>query len=110
MTCLPNTAALHSLSGVVLAMVLLSTPALAAEKAQATAPALKKGAVVVQKARPGTTTTGSVVTGGTGQAPSPRGCTTLGGKGIVVADDRCGSTQRYCKMPSGLAACIDKMQ
>jgi hypothetical protein len=39
---------------------------------------------------------------------SSHDCTTLGGTVVGVADDRCGASRQYCRMPNSLAACIDK--
>ena len=36
-------------------------------------------------------------------------CTHLGGTVVVVTDDRCGSTRRYCRTNDGNAICIDTL-
>jgi putative hemolysin len=36
-------------------------------------------------------------------------CTNVGGKVITVADDRCGTSRQYCRMPDTNAVCIDKV-
>lgn len=35
-------------------------------------------------------------------------CTIVGGKVITVADDRCGASGKYCRMPDTNAICIEE--
>ena len=50
----------------------------------------------------------SVGTGGTGVAElSAQDCRNVGGSVITVADDRCGASRKYCRMPDTNAVCID---
>jgi putative hemolysin len=38
---------------------------------------------------------------------SAQDCKNVGGKVITVADDRCGASGKYCRMPDTNAVCID---
>ena len=64
----------------------------------------------VRKVAPGKLPKGGIVTGGTVQELSAQDCKNVGGKVIDVADDRCGSTRKYCRMPDTNAVCIDVAQ
>lgn len=57
----------------------------------------------------GNTGIGPVRGGATVAELSAHECRTLGGTVITVADDRCGASRKYCRMPDTLAACIDEL-
>ena len=62
----------------------------------------------VKKAAPGKLPKGGIVKGDAVSELSAWDCKNVGGKVIDVADDRCGSTKQYCRMPDTNAVCIDK--
>ncbi|MGH6736496.1 MAG: hypothetical protein ACRECX_10520 [Methyloceanibacter sp.] len=76
------------------------------EKAQ-TAPALKAPTTKLKPTGP----TGGVkgTTGGTVAELSTQDCKNVGGTVVGVADDRCGASRQYCRMPDTNAVCIDKV-
>jgi hypothetical protein len=61
----------------------------------------------VKKLAPGKLPKGGAVTGGGFSELSAQDCKNVGGKVIDVADDRCGSLKKYCRMPDTNAVCID---
>lgn len=61
----------------------------------------------VKKIAPGKIPKGGIVTGGTVQELSAQDCKNVGGKVITVADNRCGASGKYCRMPDTNAVCID---
>jgi hypothetical protein len=64
----------------------------------------------VKKIAPGKLPKGGIVPTNTVTELSARDCRNVGGKVIDVADDRCGSTKKYCRMPDTNAVCIDVAQ
>ena len=93
----------------VLLTAAMATPLHAVDKtttaAQATAKTLQAG-----KVKGGLKNTLGTTGGGTTVAElSAYECRTLGGTVVVVADDRCGASRKYCRMPDTLAACIDEI-
>ncbi|MGD9912818.1 MAG: hypothetical protein AB7S80_01965 [Rhizobiaceae bacterium] len=52
---------------------------------------------------------GTVVGGGNGVAElTSWDCKAVGGTVVVVSDDRCGASRRYCRMPDTNAVCIEE--
>lgn len=60
----------------------------------------------VKKINPGKLPKGRV-TGNTVSELSSQDCKNVGGKVITVADNRCGASGKYCRMPDTNAVCID---
>ena len=54
-----------------------------------------------------TVVAGSIVPFGTASALSTQDCKNVGGTVVEVADDRCGASRQYCRMPDTNAVCID---
>ena len=61
----------------------------------------------VKKIKPGKLPKGGIVKGDTVQELSAQDCKNVGGKVITVADNRCGASGKYCRMPDTNAVCID---
>ena len=61
----------------------------------------------VKKVAPGKLPKGGIVKGDTVQELSAQDCKNVGGKVITVADNRCGASGKYCRMPDTNAVCID---
>ncbi len=91
----------------------MATPLYAVDKTtiagQATAKTLQAGKLKGGLKATGGTTGGTVGGGTTVAELSAYECRTLGGTVVVVADDRCGASRKYCRMPDTLAACIDEI-
>lgn len=100
-------------TSVVLLTVAMTTPSHAVDKTttagQATAKTLQAGKLKGGLKATGGTTGGTVGGGATVAELSAYECRTLGGTVVVVADDRCGASRKYCRMPDTLAACIDEI-
>lgn len=62
----------------------------------------------VKKLKPGRLPAGGTAKGDAVSELSAQDCKNVGGKVIAVADDRCGSTRQYCRMPDTNAVCIDR--
>jgi hypothetical protein len=61
----------------------------------------------VKKIAPGKLPKGGIVKGDAVQELSAQDCKNVGGKVITVADNRCGASGKYCRMPDTNAVCID---
>jgi hypothetical protein len=61
----------------------------------------------VKKIKPGKLPRGGIVKGDAVQELSAQDCKNVGGKVITVADNRCGASGKYCRMPDTNAVCID---
>jgi hypothetical protein len=68
---------------------------------------VKPAKQTVRRIGPGKLPRGGVVTGGTVSELSAQDCKNVGGKVITVADNRCGVSGKYCRMPDTNAVCID---
>ena len=64
----------------------------------------------VRKLQAGRLPAGGIIKGNSVAELSAQDCKNVGGKVIDVADDRCGSTRKYCRMPDTNAVCIDVAQ
>ena len=89
---------------------LLLSPVQAVEKSTATLKSTARTAAQIKKsALGGKPTVGTVGGGTTATELSAWDCRTLGGTVVTVADDRCGASRKYCRMPDTMAACIDEV-
>ena len=102
---------IETASAALLVLALALTPAAAVDNKTTTKQPAAKAAQAAKKAVKGgvKTTVGTVGTGATVAELSAYECRTLGGTVVVVADDRCGASRKYCRMPDTLAACIDEL-
>ncbi len=91
-----------SLVALLLATAIL--PANAAENTKLKATSKLSTTIQSGTIRPGTKVGGG---GNTVVELSAQDCRNVGGKVITVADGRCGSSGKYCRMPDTNAVCID---
>ena len=74
-----------------------------------TAPAIQAPTAKIKPMAPTGPKVGGVKgTGGTVAELSTQDCKNVGGTVVGVADDRCGASRQYCRMPDTNAVCIDK--
>lgn len=100
--------------GIALAMMVavIASATIVAQAADQTgqkAPAVKKAPTATIKPMGPKTGGVKLPTGGTVMELSTSDCKKVDGTVVHVADNRCGSTYQYCKLPNGNAVCIDKV-